>query len=175
MTKGSKITLVIAILALIVAIIAVWPSPVGQIDLAQATPGTQLPIEQYVPAVLYNGGIYSTLPIQTTSTLTAGDVTIGTSGTNISKVIASTCNLVPDSTDILPFGTLKTANCSVSGVVYGDKVFMELNASNTASVFIKGASASSTAGIITVQLYNATTTASAISVVGSSTPVLIIR
>lgn len=36
-----------------------------------ATPGTQ-PIENFVPVAKYNGGIYSALPIQTTSDLTVG-------------------------------------------------------------------------------------------------------
>lgn len=37
-----------------------------------ATPGTSNPIEAGVPIVKYNGGIYSALPIQTTSDLTVG-------------------------------------------------------------------------------------------------------
>jgi hypothetical protein len=39
-----------------------------------ATPGTN-PIENYQPVVKYNGGIYSALPIQTTSDITAANVT----------------------------------------------------------------------------------------------------
>lgn len=45
-----------------------------------ATPSTNNPIEAGVPIVKYNGGIYSALPIQTTSDIT-GVAIAGTSGT----------------------------------------------------------------------------------------------
>lgn len=40
-----------------------------------ATPSTNNPIESGTPIVKYNGGIYSELPIQTTSDITAANIT----------------------------------------------------------------------------------------------------
>ena len=43
----------------------------SNLPLASGTTPSSNAIENYVPAILYNGGYYSTLPIQTTSDVTA--------------------------------------------------------------------------------------------------------
>jgi len=120
MFKGNKFALAIATVALIVAIIAVAPRFSGLFsdDLVGATPGSQLPIEQYVPAVLYNGGIYSTLPIQTTSDIT-GVTLNGTTGafTNVtstgSSTISGNLNISGSTT------TIATSNTATSTLSVG--------------------------------------------------------
>jgi hypothetical protein len=134
MFKGNKTVLAIAILALIVAIIGVWPSGAGNSEFAMATPGTQLPIEQYVPSVLYNGGIYSALPIQTTSDITGVTITgtslVGTTqtigsatgGTAVSKIVApANCTVIANANTIAASST-KDVDCAVTGLRAGDTV-----------------------------------------------------
>ncbi|MFA6095409.1 MAG: hypothetical protein WC767_01040 [Candidatus Paceibacterota bacterium] len=186
MFKGNKTVLAIAILALIVAIIGVWPSGAGNGDLVMATPGTQLPIEQYVPAVLYNGGIYSTLPIQTTSTVTGDSVTVGSSGitvgssgTAITQVLKGTCTLLANVS--IAATSTGFADCAVTGVQSGDNVFVSLSTTTTAignNWVVAGTKASTTAGFISVKLLNLTGTTAvpaATSGFGSSTSYLIVR
>lgn len=161
MFKGNKSVLAIAILALIVAIIGVWPSSVGNSDLVTATPGTQLPIEQYIPAVLYNGGIYSTLPIQTTSTLTADNVTIGTNGGTINEIKSTTCNLSTTVANLPVATSSKPFQCAITGVASGDQVYVTLPSD--------GGSLGGTPGII-MSYAKASTTANGYIEVGLAIP-----
>jgi len=72
--KTNKILVVVTVVALALAGFFLYKSLGSNSELVSATPGTQ-PIENYTPAIKYNGGIYSELPIQTTSTLTSADIT----------------------------------------------------------------------------------------------------
>lgn len=115
------------------------------------------------------GGLVNTNPTQFTAGVSVGN----SSPTLISKILTGTCNLTAP-TDTLVAYTPKVAFCAVTGVVAGDKVFMQL-ATTTTSVHITGSSASSTNGYINATLFNATTTASQVTAVGTSTQYFIVR
>ncbi len=102
---------------------------------------------------------------------TDGTFTVGTSGSNVSFVKATTCDLVGGA---VLATTSVAADCAVTGVVAGDLVFTNL-ATSSALAYIYGARASSTAGYITVKLFNMTGGTSDVSKFGSSTAVLVFR
>lgn len=109
----------------------------------------------------------------------------GSSGSRVGPIIASTCAL-------LGFDTTQAASstapydCAVTGVVSGD-VVIALSASTSQRAlngawWITGAKASTTAGYITVGVFNGSnssqvpsTAAAAGSTIGSSTPFLILH
>lgn len=178
MFKGNKSVLAIAILALIVAIIGVWPSSAGNSDFVTATPGTQLPIEEYVPAVKYNGGIYSALPIQTASDITGSTIygttfsgtslvattaTIGsaTGGTAISKFVApANCTIIANANTIAASST-KDVDCAVTGSRSGDNFIVTATTSPSTTFLglkILASRASTTNDYVTLTLSNETGT-----------------
>lgn len=89
------------------------------------------PIENYVPAILYNEGYYSNLPIQTTSTVTSSGSQTGTSGTAFTFIQGNTCTATT-STAVFTATTTKTHNCAATGALAGDKVIVQLNQSGSA-------------------------------------------
>lgn len=122
--KIFKAITVVGLILTIAILFLIWPS---SNNLAAATPGSNA-IENYIPAILYNGGYYSALPIQTTSTVTAADFTVGTNGSNVSFIKTGTCN-ANISTTTTAFAATSTAQfiCqSVTGVTSGDKIFVTL-------------------------------------------------
>lgn len=127
--------------------------------------------ENYDPYILTARGYYSNFPIQTNSTIQSG-----ASSTPIAQEITGLCNLTGGA--IAGFNLVQ-ASCSAPGFVASttvtDQIFIEL-ASSTIPVVEIGASASTTAaGVITVSLYNATSTPTSVSAVGTSTDYLIIN
>lgn len=110
----NKIIIGISVVALILAGIAfVRTTSFGVDDSVGATPGTALLIENYVPAVKYNGGTYSELPIQTTSTLTAGDLTSGDATFNggSGAIVVTSSNTA---TSTISVGCIQTAPTSTA-------------------------------------------------------------
>lgn len=82
--------------------------------------------------------------------------TLGVVPTNIAKVLASTCSLIAPSFTVAASTTV-AMDCAVTGAVSGDKVIAQF-ASSTATFGgwqITGASASTTSGFITLNVYNA--------------------
>lgn len=95
---------------------------------------------------------------------------IGSNGTTYTKMITGTCNLVGVGGDAIAGGASKVATCSASQSRSGDKVFVTLPSVSGSMVVVTGAAASSTAGTVTVNLYNASSTvASAVTTIGTST------
>ncbi len=95
--KNPKLFVGISVVALILAGIAFYKTLNLGADInATAVPGSSLLIENYVPVVKYNGGIYSELPIQTTSTLTSNDLTTGIA-TLSGDLIVTTANTATSS------------------------------------------------------------------------------
>ena len=136
-----------------------------------------LPIENYVPAIKFNAGYYSALPIQTTSTFNAtglsslSSIAVGTNGTTLSQVNGGTCYIRPLAATISASSTA-TVECqgtagfdasgvsALTGVDNGDAVFIQLS-TTTAGVtgmglHVAGATASGTAGYIMVTVSNMT-------------------
>jgi hypothetical protein len=114
------------------------------------------------------------------SVTSAGALTLGTSGTTHTQVIATTCNLI--GTNGSQNATTSAAyDCAVTGVTPGDLVFGSLNsatgATNNGRWAIASTKASTTAGYVTFVVVNNTGAAAvpSTSSVGSSTQVLIIR
>lgn len=87
-------------------------------------------LENYVPAVRLNQGLYTKLPISTTSTITAGGVSSGTPATlAASATVAFTPSTVvtthtPASSETINFSTPGTA---------GTEIFLEIVTSGTSS------------------------------------------
>ncbi len=112
-----------------------------------------------------------------TSATSSGSLAIGSSGTPLSKVLFGTCNLF-SSGDTIAATSSVIASCSAPGVVAGDKVFVNLatsTAGNNDQYAIVGASASSSADFIAVQLLNLSGGASQTTKAGTSTQYLILR
>lgn len=132
--------------------------------------GGQL-IEQYMPYVLYNGGINTALPFQTTSTFK-----IGTNGTALSNTVATTCSMIADNQSVGT--TTQYAYClNVTGVTSADGIEATFGTSSTLisdQWVITGAKASTTPGAIDFRLLKLTGVAaaqsmSAVSTIGSTT------
>lgn len=180
----NKLIVVISLVALALAGFVVY-STLGRSDdaLVGATPGSLL-IEQYSPYVMQNGGISSALPIQTTSTVTAANEAIGTSGTNLSFIGVGSCTLGllgPSSIDALHAATTtKVYDCPFTGIQSGDIVIASIATSTVdgaAGWTVQSAKASTTNGYAEIGIYNATGASFVPSTrsVGSSTKVTIFR
>jgi len=72
--KKNWIIAALAILLLVSLFLGLRPKLVNLSSVGQGAPGTNA-IENYIPAILYNGGYYSAYGIQTTSTLAVGGAT----------------------------------------------------------------------------------------------------
>jgi hypothetical protein len=165
---SKKIISVIAIVAVVVGVVIGYF--VFHTSTQQALVGAVGPklAENYDPYIKYNGGYVSNLPIQ---------IGANNGGTALNPIISGTCNLF-GGTDAIPAYTVVQASCAVPNFTPSatgmDSIYVDL-ASSTKSVLEVGSAASSSAGYINVSLYNATSTASAISSVGTSTDYLIIN
>lgn len=175
--KTNKFIVIAVVVALALGGVAFYKTlNHGGIEATQATPGTNY-IENYSPAVLYNGGISSQLPIQTTSDITAatltgttisstglttvGSILIGTGGTAVSHVVApANCTVIANANTIAASST-KDVDCAVTGLLPTDTVFANATTSISATfggVQIQAAHASTTAGYATLTLTNNTGT-----------------
>lgn len=144
--------------------------------------GSQL-IEQYVPYVLYNGGINSALPIETSSTITGGTITgtalvgttlqVGSTGSTLTKIITGFMNCTGSAT--IGTTTSATYDCSVTGAASGDKVFVTASSSNPSTVLIANSYASTTvSNSVRVVMFNASSSPSG-TIATTSIPFLITR
>ncbi len=113
-------------------------------------------IEDYVPVIKYNEGLYTALPIYTTGTLKAdGTFTLG-SGTAITRVLHGTCTL----TSYASLAATSTTwhDCAVTGATTADRVVFgaPYTIQATSNLMYVNPRASSTAGYIGVEIYNNT-------------------
>lgn len=170
--KNHKTAIIVSVLALAFAGFAVYKTfdRAEQAQLAGATPGSQL-IENYSPEVLYNGGINSALPIQTSSDLTAGSLnTVGLltagslligNGTTVGHIVApANCTIIANATTIAASSS-KDVDCAVTGLLPTDTVYPIATSSLSTTylgVDIVEAHASSTAGFATLTIVNQTGT-----------------
>jgi hypothetical protein len=102
---------------------------------------------------------------------TTGGLSVGSSGTTITKIIEGTCSLIVAGSYTLTASTTTAADCAVTGAAPGDMVFAQFATStNVGSGFsISGASASTTSGYITLRVYNGTGVATLIPASVAST------
>ena len=141
--------------------------------------------ENYIPYVLYNGGYNSAKDFTISgassfsgATTFTSTLTLGTNGSAVSELKAAQCNLIGMNVSHAA-STTKPYDCAITGIASGDVVFAQLASSTpvggTSGWRIDAAKASTTAGYITVLLFNRGPAAipSATSV-GSSTNVLYI-
>lgn len=192
----NKRTIATAVgLALVLAIAILYFSNKGSSVVAQATPSGHMLAESYDPYVRTNGGYYTALPIRTTSDITAVNVfstgitvstlaasttelttlKVGTNGSSITKMLSGTCNLTGQGgVDTIVASGIATSSCAATGVALGDKVFVTLNSTSSLPIVVQGASASTT-DVIKVILYNATSSASQVTAVGTSTAWWVIK
>lgn len=199
MTNNVKLGIALAVVAVVAAFFVghTFGTPNVSDAIGVGAPGTTLPIENYVPAILYNGGYYSTLGITTTGDVSAAAGTftgavaltstfqLGSAGTALSELKSGTCTIFAYATTIAASSSAQV-DCSggaaltaISGIQSGDRIFASL-ASTTSSagmgLNIEWVAASTTAGYITMMINNATgavfTWASTAS---SSIPYLVVR
>lgn len=130
--------------------------------------------EQYASWILYNGGYNSALPITTSDTVTAASGvftsswTLGSSGTALSRVNQGSCVILAYSNTISASSTVRV-DCGSTGqvggtltaITSGDNVFVH-STTTLSSVYggvrIVSSDASSTAGYVTLNLFNETGT-----------------
>lgn len=105
------------------------------------------------------------------SVSTAGTLNIGSSGSGLTFIKATTCDLTGNGA--IAASSSVSVECAVTGVVSGDLAFMTLATSSLGT--ISGARASTTAGSVTARLFNWTGAASSVTALGTSTAVLIFR
>lgn len=128
-------------------------------------------IENYDPYVRYNGGIQTALPFKTTSTMQ-----IGTNGTLMNRLNAGQCYVQAYATTIaasttaqvdcqgtaLTYVTNTSNDTTLTGVAFGDNVVAEFSTTTAVvagaygSIAVVGASASTTAGYISLRVENLT-------------------
>ncbi len=131
-----------------------------------------LPIENYIPYVSQNGGIYTAQPVQFTAGWTesgggseTGGVTIGANGTTINaivfgtpKVIAYSNTIAASSTARVDLGSTGQVGGTIAGILPTDACdgFATTTVGAWLGVDVIGSFASSTAGYCTLQLANNT-------------------
>lgn len=158
--KTNKLLIGVSVVALVLAGFAFYTIDIREQSnlTAAAVPGSQL-IEQYSPEVLYNGGINSALPIQTSSTITAGNIVIGTGGTQLSHVVApANCTVIAASNTITASSSTNV-DCAVAGILPTDTVYPVATTSISGTylgVDILAAHASTTPGFATLTVNNGT-------------------
>ena len=177
----DKIIPVVAIIALVLAVISFIPRTgklapiVDTATFGAAGAITGMLAENYDPYVRYNQGYNSELDIKTTGDTTLASTTattlkVGQVGSAVTRIVRGTCNMQSNANTIAATTTVQidcqagaggtqSALTNVPAWASGDTVFFGL-ASSTATSFgglnVIGASASTTAGYITLQLYNQT-------------------
>ena len=124
------------------------------------------------------GGMTNLDGLTITPVLSSDGLAVGSSGTTIQKVIDTTCSIVANSS--VPATSTRNFDCTVTGVVSGDRVTAMLAASSSVAsqYVIKGVTASTTDGYVTISLLNLTGTAAtpaATNGFGSSTLIRVTR
>ena len=95
----------------------------------------------------------------TGTTTSSGGITVGTAGSPINAILTGTCTVDPDNGPLAE-GAATTTNCTATGVVAGDKVFIT-PANLLAGLYM--VSASSTAGAIQVSIGSVSSTSPTIT------------
>jgi hypothetical protein len=172
----SVIAIIVAGSALFVALSTSPEDPTAVLKKLPLGAAGGLLAESYIPYVLYNGGYNSEKSIKTT-----GDLTVGSNGSTNAEMKAATCDLVgPGGADVSVAATSSAMiECAVTGIASGDVVFAQLATTTkatglnqpAANWWLTSAKASTTAGFVTLWLYNGTGAATVPSAVniGSST------
>lgn len=187
MQNNNKKTVAIVIAALVVVAVIIGAYYAGKASvqngqLSAGTPGSNY-IENYDPAIKYNGGISSALPIQTTDTVTTVGLTvsgaasltstfaIGTNGSLIKQIQFGTTTLIGSGANWYQITASSTKNfdIAVTGLTSADLVDAFFEPTSTAANWVQGqigfvggglsivsAKASSTAGFATLTIYNGT-------------------
>ena len=153
MSKESKLTLILACVALVVSFVSLGlPKQKAQPEDKPAG-GTVHNVQEDFTAGVSIGG---TEVLSSARALSVASAAIN-GGTSLTYLKKGTCNLIGTPTIVAT--STQAMDCSVSGVVVGDTVFVQL-ATTTPSTFqgwrIMGANASSTSGYLTVKLSNQT-------------------
>jgi len=131
-----------------------------------------LPIENYIPYVRDNGGIYTNYPVQFTNGWTesgggteTGGVTIGSSGTAINQVnygfgdvIAYSNTIAGSSTARVDIGSTGQVGGTLPGIVPTSEcdVYATTTVGAWGSLDVIGSYASTTAGYCTINVFNQT-------------------
>lgn len=107
----------------------------------------------------------------TGSTTASGGLSIGSSGTNIGKILTGTmnCQTAATTTSTYLATTTTSLDCSVTGALVNDKVFVTLASTTPISLVLSSAYASSAADWIRVAIFNASTSAITIGTNSTST------
>ncbi len=131
--------------------------------------GTGLPLENYLPVIQQNGGLYTNLPARFDNGLQ-----VGANGTNQKNQVDATCSMVSNA--VITATTTGYGFCTgVTGVTSADNVDANFATSSLKAAdqwIITGAIASSTPGAIDFRILNLTganNTFSGASTIGSST------
>lgn len=116
-----------------------------------------------IGGILLKGNDYNFSGITHLSGLATSDdgLTVGNTGTVVSKIIAPANCTIIDGTNTITASTTKQVDCAVSGLVSGDTVYAVATTSISSTfegILIKTATASSTSGYATLTLFNATGT-----------------
>ncbi len=178
MNSQNKIWIAIGVVAIVlIAWLALRPHPTKLSGALSCGDGTAT----CLPALELTGALLSTNPslqIDAGSMTDLGTLKIGSSGSSVSQIINTTCD-IPGNASVAATST-KNFDCAISGVQSGDKVYVTEQASSTLATqyVIKGATASTTNGFVTFSVLNLTGAAAVPSATpgfGSSTQVLIVR
>lgn len=164
----------------VLALVGLYKSPVKKLPSSYGTTtGGNMLAEQYIPYVLYNGGYNTAKDINTSSFLGGtGTFQFGSAGTTFTRDNSGTCYFIPTATTIVA-STTQTVDCqataavgnpnatgsALAGVTSGDVVQIQLSTSTASynsttltnapqGLTVVGASASTTAGYISVRLFN---------------------
>lgn len=152
----------IAVIAVVAVSAFLYARPLKSVGPSSfgATSAGNLLIENYIPYVLYNGGINTAKDLNVT-----GGVTFGSSGTTFNKIIEGSCALIVPSGAGASIAASTTApfDCAVTGVVSTDIVegaqfstTTLITAFSSSSFVVTYAGASTTAGFITFDVTNNT-------------------
>lgn len=123
MTNLWKVIAAVALLVSLVAAFEVWSVSHPTVSFGALGPKYA---EQYDPYLKYNGGYNSALPIQTTSSVTAGSISVPTSNTATSTLAAGCIQFnATSSTAVghLAVGTSYISTSTFQGTVIGYPVF----------------------------------------------------
>lgn len=162
MSYKDKISRIIGVLALVIAIIGIF-TPAGQSVVKGALGGVS------------NYDTIGVTGLQVGPGCNGGGTCTGSTLSFVSK---GTCFLIANTS--ITASTTQNVDCAYTGVVAGDTVIASLQASSTnaSNYIIRGVQASTTAGFITFSLLNQTGTSAvpaATNGMGSSTSVTIFR
>lgn len=196
MTNILKYLGVVALVVAVVALVRTYPVKVSGVPVFGAL-GVQT-AENYDPYIRYNGGYNSALPIKTTSTLQGAATTItglltasagelfSSTGTQVNRVNFGTCYVQASATTIAASSTATVdcqasqtgGNTALTGITAGDTVIAQFASTTPTTIdgiMINGASASTTAGFITMVVSNMTGTTFTWTAAASTTNYIVVH